>query len=145
MTTTTNPRVHIECNQSEGDNGDRPNKVWHRFSFFFFARGRHRSEVSQNLHLNCTGRHKRMVKTSCWLKFAIFRHPALAVGSYSSGPPAARTIRTKSTGSFHHSSVLPVPTTSKCTVTTPQLIIYYNMVLLHERKSPYSPYFLLHW
>ena len=28
----------------------------------------------------------------------MFRHPAWAVGSYSSGPVAARTLRTKSTG-----------------------------------------------
>ena len=28
----------------------------------------------------------------------MFRHPAWAVGSYSSGPPAARTVGTKSTG-----------------------------------------------
>ena len=31
----------------------------------------------------------------------MFRHPAWAVGSYSSGPPAANTVRTKSTGGFH--------------------------------------------
>ena len=29
------------------------------------------------------------------------RHPAWAVGSYSSGPPAAKTVGTKSTGGFH--------------------------------------------
>ena len=31
----------------------------------------------------------------------MFRHPAWAVGSYSSGPPAAETVGTKSTGDFH--------------------------------------------
>ena len=31
----------------------------------------------------------------------MFRHPASAVGSYSSGPPAAETVGTKSTGGFH--------------------------------------------
>ena len=31
----------------------------------------------------------------------MFRHPSWAVGSYSSGPPAANTIGTKSTGGFH--------------------------------------------
>ena len=31
----------------------------------------------------------------------MFRHPAWAVGSYSSGPPAANTVGTKSTGGFH--------------------------------------------
>ena len=31
----------------------------------------------------------------------MFRHSAWAVGSYSSGPPAARAVGTKSTGGFH--------------------------------------------
>ena len=31
----------------------------------------------------------------------MFPHPAWAVGSYSSGPPAAKTVGTKSTGGFH--------------------------------------------
>ena len=30
----------------------------------------------------------------------MFHHPAWAVGSYSSGPPAARSAGTKSTGGF---------------------------------------------
>ena len=32
----------------------------------------------------------------------MFCHPASAVGSYSSGPPVARTVKTKSTGGFYH-------------------------------------------
>ena len=31
----------------------------------------------------------------------MFRHPAWAVGSYGSGPPAANTVGTKSMGGFH--------------------------------------------
>ena len=31
----------------------------------------------------------------------MFHHPALAAGSYSSGPPAVRTVGTKSTGGFY--------------------------------------------
>ena len=42
-----------------------------------------------------TAWHGRICKTSCWLRFRMFRHPAWAVGSYSSGPPTARTVRTK--------------------------------------------------
>ena len=41
------------------------------------------------------------MKTSRWLRFGMFRHPAQAVGSYSSGPPAAGTVGTKSTGGFY--------------------------------------------
>ena len=37
----------------------------------------------------------------------MFRHPAWAVGSYSSGPPAAGTVATKSTGGFYRSDVSP--------------------------------------
>ena len=37
----------------------------------------------------------------------MFRHPAWAVGSYSSGPSAARDVGTKSTGGFANSSVSP--------------------------------------
>ena len=37
------------------------------------------------------------VTTSCWLRYGLFCHPAWAVGSYSSGPSAAGTVRTKST------------------------------------------------
>ena len=37
----------------------------------------------------------------------MFRHPAWAVGSYSSGPPAAWIVGTKSTGGFANSSVSP--------------------------------------
>ena len=37
----------------------------------------------------------------------MFCHPAWAVGGYSSGPPAARTVGTKSTGGFLNSSVSP--------------------------------------
>ena len=38
-----------------------------------------------------------------------FRHPVCAVGSYNSGPPAARSVGTtrKSMGFLHHSSVSP--------------------------------------
>ena len=32
----------------------------------------------------------------------MFGHPAWAVGSYSNGPPAARSVGTKSTGGFNH-------------------------------------------
>ena len=38
------------------------------------------------------------IKTSCWLGFGMFRHPAWAVGSLSSGPLGARAVETKSTG-----------------------------------------------
>ena len=34
-------------------------------------------------------------------------HPAWAVGSYSSGPHAAGTVGTKSTGSFYQADVPP--------------------------------------
>ena len=37
----------------------------------------------------------------------MFHHPAWAVRSYKSSPPAARSVGTKSTGGFHHSSVSP--------------------------------------
>ena len=35
----------------------------------------------------------------------MFHHPALAIGSYSIGPAAAGTIRTKSTGGVYHLDV----------------------------------------
>ena len=37
----------------------------------------------------------------------MFRHPAWAVSSYSSGPPAARAVGTKSTGGFHQQDASP--------------------------------------
>ena len=37
----------------------------------------------------------------------MFRHPAWAVGSCSSGPPPARTVGSKSTGGFYHSDGSP--------------------------------------
>ena len=37
----------------------------------------------------------------------MFRHPAWAVGSYSSGPPAAKTVGTKSTGGCYRGDVSP--------------------------------------
>ena len=37
----------------------------------------------------------------------MFRHPARAVGSYSCGPPAARSARTKSTGGCYHAEQSP--------------------------------------
>ena len=37
----------------------------------------------------------------------MFHHPAGAIRSYASGPPAAGTVGTKSTGGFHHSCVSP--------------------------------------
>ena len=37
----------------------------------------------------------------------MFRHPAWAVGSYSSGPPAANAVGTKSTGGFHQGDGSP--------------------------------------
>ena len=40
-----------------------------------------------------------MVKTFCWLRFGWFRHPSWAVGSFSSGKPAAGT---RSTGGFDY-------------------------------------------
>ena len=40
----------------------------------------------------------------------MFRHPAWAVGSYSSGPAAARALWTKSTGGFYHSDDSPCST-----------------------------------
>ena len=48
-----------------------------------------------------------LMKTSRWLRFEMFRHPAWAVGSYSSGPPAAETVGTKSTGGFHQGDGSP--------------------------------------
>ena len=39
-------------------------------------------------------------KISCWLRSGMFRHPAGAVGSYSSGPRAAGVVGTKSTPGF---------------------------------------------
>ena len=47
-----------------------------------------------------TGWPKCMWKTSRWVKLGMFHHPAWAVASYSSGPAAARTVGTKSTGGF---------------------------------------------
>ena len=38
-------------------------------------------------------------------RFGIFHHPAWAVGSYRSGPPAAGTVRSKSTGGFYQGDV----------------------------------------
>ena len=40
----------------------------------------------------------------------MFRHPARSVGSYRSGPTAARTIGTKSTGGFYHTELSPCTT-----------------------------------
>ena len=37
----------------------------------------------------------------------MFRHPAWAVGSYSSGPPAAGTLRTKSPGGCYQADMSP--------------------------------------
>ena len=37
----------------------------------------------------------------------MFHHPAWAVGSYNSSPPAAGMVGTKSTGGFYHSSLSP--------------------------------------
>ena len=37
----------------------------------------------------------------------MFRHLAWAVGSYSSGPPAAETVRTESRRGFHQQDVSP--------------------------------------
>ena len=47
------------------------------------------------------------VTTSCWLGFGMFRHPAWAVGSYSSCPLAAKTVGTKSTGGCYHQELSP--------------------------------------
>ena len=58
---------------------------------------------------SCTGWHIRTVKTCCWLIWDV-RHHAWAVGSCSSGPPAARSARTKSTRGFLH------PELSPCTI-----------------------------
>ena len=49
----------------------------------------------------------RMVKNLRWLTFWMFRHPAWAVGSYSSGPPTAGAVATKSTGGFNHPNGSP--------------------------------------
>ena len=58
-------------------------------------------EIRMKERRECTGWPIRMVKTSCWLsRFGIICRPAWAVGSYSSSPSAARTVGTKSTGSF---------------------------------------------
>ena len=57
---------------------------------------------------NYTGWQRTIVKTSCWLRFGMFRHPACwAVGSCSSGPLATRSVGTKSMGGFHPNSVSP--------------------------------------
>ena len=37
----------------------------------------------------------------------MFRHPAWAAGTYSSGPPAAKTVGTNSTGGFHQRDESP--------------------------------------
>ena len=47
------------------------------------------------------------VTTSCWPEFGMFRHPAWAVGSYSSGPSAAGTVWTKSMGGFYQRDESP--------------------------------------
>ena len=57
--------------------------------------------TSDVLHLVCR---------TCWLRFGKFRHPAL--GSYSSGPAAARKVGTKSIGGFNRPDVSPSRTTS---------------------------------
>ena len=48
-----------------------------------------------------TGWPKWMWKTSRWVKLGMFHHPAWEVASYSSGPAAAKTVWTWSTGGFH--------------------------------------------
>ena len=48
-----------------------------------------------------TGWHIMLVKTSCLLRFGMFDHPVWAVSSCSSGPSAAKTAGTKSTGGFY--------------------------------------------
>ena len=58
-------------------------------------------------HGHCKGWSIRMVKTSCWRRFGMFRHPAWEVGSYRSGPPIAVTVGTKSTWGFHHPDGIP--------------------------------------
>ena len=45
----------------------------------------------------------------------MFRHPAWAVGSYSSDPPAAGTLGTKSTGGFYQADKSPC-SFATCTV-----------------------------
>ena len=47
------------------------------------------------------------MKTSSWLGFWMFCQPAWGVRSYSIGPPAARTVGTKSTGGFYQADVSP--------------------------------------
>lgn len=46
-------------------------------------------------------------KTSYWFGFGMFRHPARAAGSYSSGPPAASTVWIKSTGGLNQTDGSP--------------------------------------
>ena len=48
-----------------------------------------------------------VVKTSRWLRFDMFLHPAWVGGSYSNGPPSARSDGTKSTGGFYHPELSP--------------------------------------
>ena len=51
----------------------------------------------------------------------MFRHPAWAVDSFSSGPSAARVVGTKSTGGFANSSVSPCRMNGVSTIDYPQL------------------------
>ena len=68
--------------------------------------------ISHLLHIH-TGWQVRSVKTSRWLTFGMFRHPVWAVGSYSSGPLAASTVVTKSTGGFYRPDLSPCTCTFK--------------------------------
>ena len=57
--------------------------------------------------VHCRGWPFCVVATSCWLTFWKFRHTAWAVGSCSSGSPAARSAWTKSTGNCYHAEWSP--------------------------------------
>ena len=62
----------------------------------------------------------------------MFHHPALAVGSHSSGPLAAGTVGTKSMGRFYQADVSP------CTMFITVKIKIFNLEgLATSQKGPY--------
>ena len=63
-------------------------------------------QLWEDQHLD-TGWPISLVKTSCWLRFGMFRHPAWAVGRFRWGQTAAVTVRTESTGGFYHCEFSP--------------------------------------
>ena len=56
------------------------------------------TSIKSDTHYRVTRRNGK--KPLVDLYFGMFHHPAMAVGSYSVGPPAAEIVRNKSTGGF---------------------------------------------